>query len=376
MIQNEIIFSGDQLKVMALDPAGNLWGSERVLIDFLQEIPRHQVNMALCCPKGTALQKCISGSQIQVYPYFTAELHKLGRHNRLIAAAGLLKACLDHKSQAIYVNQAGATKIALLVGLLLKIPVLPHVRLLEDVKYLEALNPSASRVPYIFAVSHSISNSFKSKHLKSRVQTFYDAYTPSVSTPYPTPMRELKPRFCCAARLVPGKRQDLIIRAAGILVRNGVNLHVDLYGAGIAGESFEYDLRTLLNDEGVNGYVKLVGFDKDVEAKLSSYNSLVAPSDNEPLGRSILEAWNAGILPIVYSGSGGSAEIVTRSGGGITYDEQTPEALAAAMMVSVQLGNNEYAKMVDRGREWTRQNCSAETYTNSLLSVFEEAVLT
>jgi glycosyltransferase involved in cell wall biosynthesis len=97
---------------------------------------------------------------------------------------------------------------------------------------------------------------------------------------------------------------------------------------------------------------------------------LACPSHREPLGRVVLEAWDAGCLPVVYAGSGGAAEVVGASGGGLIYESQTPDCLAAALSRALSTPAAERARMVSKGRTWARANCDAEAYGRALAAIF------
>ena len=201
------------LKIMVLDPAGNMWGSERVLLDFLGSDVVRNKNIGLCCPPNTPLADAANKLGISIYPFFKANLHKTGKLMRLRAAIGLLKACYHHQADIVYVNQAGATRVALLVCRLLKIPTIPHVRLLEDVRYIENLNVPLKAMPKIIVISEFIKDAFNKSELITRVNVLYDAYKIKTKSSTNVLKIQISQQICCAGRLVPIKGQDVLIRA-------------------------------------------------------------------------------------------------------------------------------------------------------------------
>lgn len=102
------------MRIMVLDPAGNLWDSERVLLDFLGSSATGQHRVALCCPPNTPLVDRGQGMAVRVFPDFQARPHQRGKLERLRAMVGLLRAWIEHRSELISVIQAGATRIAAL----------------------------------------------------------------------------------------------------------------------------------------------------------------------------------------------------------------------------------------------------------------------
>jgi glycosyltransferase involved in cell wall biosynthesis len=358
-----------QPKIMVLDPAGNMWGSERVLLDFLGSSFIKDREVALCCPPSTPLARAATKLGVAVYPFFKANLHKKGKFSRLQAAIGLLKSCFYQKTEVIYVNQAGATRIALLVGRLLKIPVIPHVRLLEDVEYIESLNVGAKEMPQVLVISKYIADAFTQMEIIRRVQILYDAYKiknihPSLSIKLQAPIK-----IGCAGRLVPIKGQDVLINSIANLTRAGEDLVLNLYGNGLPEDMFESNLRKLVEKEELSSKVLFHGYIEDVSAEMSKQSIVICPSHTEPLGRIIFEAWDVGCLPIVGAFSGGAAEIIKISGGGVLYDEQTPESLAKVIKRCLNLSSDEYEAIVDQGRQWLKENCDPEEYSKKMIKI-------
>ena len=362
-----------QPTIMVLDPAGNMWGSERVLLDFLGSDLAQKRNVALCCPPGTPLANAAKQIGIPVYPFFIANLHEKGKFSRLRAAIGLFNACRRYHADVIYVNQAGASRIALYVGRLLRIPVIPHVRLLEDVSYIEALNASDHAMPQVLVISKFISDAFKNASLKKRVSVLYDAYAMKALPDFDSSSSQASLDLCCAGRLVPIKGQNVLIQAIAELNRSGFKVSLNLYGAGLRGQCFEADLVKLVDKLGLNSQVAFHGFVDDIPAEMQRHRAVICPSDVEPLGRVIFEAWDSASLPIVGAFSGGAAEVVQASQGGLIYSEQTPESLANTIKECFELSTQERLAMIERGRNWLQTNCNAEEYSLNLFKVLDMA---
>lgn len=362
----------DSMRIMALDPAGNLWGSERVLLDFLGARATAGHCVALCCPPNSPLAGKVQRTGIRVFPSFQANLHNRGKGARLWAMLGLLGACIRHRSQLIYVNQAGASRIAVAVGGLLRLPVVPHVRLREDVEYIESLNAVAGRMPEIIAISNFIGGAFTRPEIKSRVRVLYDAFAPAAfgqEIVHGNGPRHL----VCAGRLVPVKGQDLLATAAVELRRRGVGFSLDFLGEGIPGDHFGADLREIVGSEqGAN--VRFRGFVDNVVERMESAWAVVCPSRTEPLGRVVFEAWSAGSLPVAMAGSGGAAEVIAASGGGLLCDDMSAPALAETLMECLQMDSDDRRLMIERGRKWLHANTDCEQYSSRMLELFREAL--
>jgi glycosyltransferase involved in cell wall biosynthesis len=88
----------------------------------------------------------------------------------------------------------------------------------------------------------------------------------------------------------------------------------------------------------------------------------------------IFEAWDAGVIPVVFSGSGGAAEIVAAAEGGILYDKQEPLSLAVALREALELDPKRREQFVNNGRNWMRRNCSLEAYGKTISAILSNAV--
>lgn len=360
-------------RVLILEPAGQLYGSERVLLDVLDGLAALPWRVGVCLPGGTPLVARLRERSVRVFPTLLGELHRRGKPARLTAGLGLLGAGLQFRPDLLYVNQAGATRLALAAARVLRVPVVTHVRLAEDVAYLEALAPSRRAVPAILCVSNSLASLFRpdGPFGRDRLVTLYDPFALSDDLPASSPAAS-PARFVCLGRLARQKGQDVLLHAWRLFQEDAHDASVEFVGAGAAGDPFARDLHALANGLGVSPH--WVGFDPAPARLLEGATALVCPSRYEPLGRVLFEAWQAGTVPIVWAGSGGAAEVVAESGGGLIYDEQTGESLARALSRATALTPEERATLVDCGRRWVRGACGPDAHARSLAAVWDLAV--
>ncbi|MGN7977323.1 glycosyltransferase family 4 protein [Microbacterium sp. 22195] len=103
-----------------------------------------------------------------------------------------------------------------------------------------------------------------------------------------------------AQRLQPEKRTDTGIRAfaASGLAQDGWRL--DIAGDG----PLRVDLEALVDELGVSGAVRLLGFREDLPARLERASLFLAPCEVEGLGLAVIEAMAAGAAPIAASAAG------------------------------------------------------------------------
>ena len=356
-------------RALVIEPSGNLWGSERALLDLLRTVAMLEV--AVCCPPQTPLNSELEKLHILTLPYFVYGLHKKSKRHRIQAAAGVFKACLEFWPDVIYLNQCGCYKVALPSATLLGLPIVAHVRIFEDAAYLARQSPGPRRLRGIVAISSAVETEIRRFRQLDSIQLhrIYDAYVPAVPGLQNSPERIVN-RVACVGRMVPVKGQDVLVGALRILKDFEGGLECLFVGDGEG--RFVRELRQTALWGNVAS-IRWLGFVDDVFSVLRTCSVLVCPSHLEPLGRVIFESWDAGALPIVFAGSGGAAEIVAAADGGMLYDEQTPQSLAMALRRALELDGESRSRLVHNGRLWMSRNCNSEAYGETISTILKNA---
>lgn len=367
-----------KLKILIIEPAGNLWGSEKVLLDTLRSEAVTQYEIGVCCPAGSEIIPYLEELTVDIFPDFIANLHLKGRSARLRVLLRMLGVILRFMPDLIYVNQAGATRLALWAARPFRIPVISHVRLAEDVAYISALKASVQHLPAVICVSQYIKDLFDKldASLYERLFQIYDPYHLNDLSDYQDSNGVDKDTaaFSCVGRLCHGKGQDLVLHALAKLKQDGFDAHCDFWGAAEADRAYPETLKQLAVELDVSENVIWQGFSKEVMSFISQNVAQIVPSRQEPLGRVVFEAWDAGIVPIAWKGSGGPAEVISASGAGILFDQQCGDSLADAMLQVMRMSIEERRQKVEKGRSWVRENCDPEYYTAVLFEIFSKAV--
>lgn len=358
-------------RVLVVEPAGNLWGSERSLLDLFRVVPTLEV--AVCCPPEMPLNAELEKLRICTLPYFIYGLHDKPRWHRLRAAIGVLRACLEFWPDIIYLNQSGSYRVVLPAATLLNLPIVAHIRIFEDAAYLARQCPDRRRLRGLIAISLAVEEEIRRFQQLDAVPVhqIYDAY-PSSAQPVPLSSADrVENRIACVGRLVPIKGQDVLVGALGLLKNGGSN--VDCLIVGDGDQSFIRELKQLAINVNVAASIQWLGFVTEIAPLLGTCPLLVCPSHREPLGRVILEAWDAGAVPVVFSGSGGGAEIVAAAEGGIVYEEQKPESLAGVLRDALKLNHEQRTRLVNNGRSWMAKNCNPGSNGEALSTILVDA---
>jgi glycosyltransferase involved in cell wall biosynthesis len=126
------------------------------------------------------------------------------------------------------------------------------------------------------------------------------------------------------ARLEVHKDQPVLIRAAEILKRRGLNVAVDLVGDG----SRRQEYADLAEGLGVTDRIRICGTRRDVPELLASWDAFAfAAKRDEGFGIALVEAM-AAQTPIVASDVGACREVLANGRFGLLTQAGCPEAMA------------------------------------------------
>lgn len=122
------------------------------------------------------------------------------------------------------------------------------------------------------------------------------------------------------------KNYPVLIRAAGILKREGKEFLVCIIGDG---EEAAF-LQTLAEEVGVAEHIRFLGFVPDARKYMQAFDLFVLPSLKEGLPYVLLEA-GAAKLPVVGSRIPGIEEVITHKETGLLFDVHNERTLADAL---------------------------------------------
>ncbi|MEP2612593.1 glycosyltransferase [Marinobacter alexandrii] len=354
--------------LMIIEPGLRLWGSERALAATLKALREAWGRVVLVTPLGAELAGEVRNNP-QRYGEITIRhapiglLHQKGRIARLkgVAALGLLMLRLS--PARVYLNQAGLVRLIAPVCRFLSIPLTIHLRILEDIpRATQQRGTRDAGVDLIFISDAMVAAAGQSSAPPgARWHQAYDPYPPG---PPPDPAPPEAP-FVFVGRLSHGKGPHLLVDALADPALSDVR--ADIYGSGVDGDTYAAALNA--QAEAAQADVRMMGFRQDVMKRLPAYRFLVSTSKYEPLGRVVMESWDSGLVPIVYANSGGAAELVRKSGAGLTFSDWTGGALAVAMKGAQGMTEETHQQMVDAGRDWMARNLGLEPYKKALSGV-------
>jgi glycosyltransferase involved in cell wall biosynthesis len=136
----------------------------------------------------------------------------------------------------------------------------------------------------------------------------------------------------CVSRLDYQKNQLQLVQLLAELRKRGDKAHVLLIGPPTA-KWYEQEIRHHAQEFGVAEHLTIIpGLSPDDPLLLSAYKTadvFILPSQHEPFGIVVLEAWSAGI-PVIGSNVGGLAFLIKDGVNGLQFEQGNDDALLAA----------------------------------------------
>lgn len=353
---------------MIVEPGLKLWGSERALAATLKSLTEAWGRVVLVVPQGAELadevrQRPDDYGLVDIREVSIGNLHKRGYRARLFAMMALALLMIRLRPDRVYLNQAGLARLMQPLSRLMRFPLAIHVRLIEDVTRIIHLRGTTRAPLDVIFISDAMLEAAAGIVLPAGTQ-WHMAYDPYPLAQFPE-LRSQSAPFVCVGRLSQSKGPHLLVEALSNSCFSDVT--ADIFGAGVDGDSYADKLTDLVKP--VQNRVRLMGFHRDVISHLPAYRFLVSTSHFETLGRVIMEAWEAGVLPIVYAGSGGAAEMVQKSGGGILFENWDAASLSVALRRALSMPENERLHFVDGGRSWMAESLNLQVYRTVLTNI-------
>jgi glycosyltransferase involved in cell wall biosynthesis len=383
------------VRVLYVNHTAVMSGAERSLLELIEGLPA-EVEPHLACPVGPLADAAralgfpvtdVPGTDgsLKLHPARTAKaVVDLGR-----ATLAVRKAAKRAGADLVHANTARAGLVASAVTRLGGPPAVVHVRdrlprgVVSDA-VLRALVASAriviansrytgERIPIGRAPVRVIPNPVDVESL-SRIEI----NRTSVRTQLGLGLDDLV--LVVVGQITPWKGQDLAIRVAAALSDLDRPVRLLIVGspkftsAGTRYDNLAYaeHLHRLVESLGVEEGVWFLGEREDVPVILAAADLALAPSWEEPFGRSIVEAMAMG-LPVIATEIGGPAEIVDEGVHGVLLPPRRPEVWAHAVR-SLIAKPDEMQKMGRLGRERAIARFGVGKHVQAVLDVYRAVV--
>ena len=247
----------------------------------------------------------------------------------------------------IYCNGTQAKIVGALMGVINWCPVIWHVRNIQQTRLLGSIINNLARLPVvkkIICVSGATADRFRRGREKVVVvhngidDRDYDPETTKGEVRSAYGISSDTVVIGSTGRIVPRKGYELLIKAAGIAVRelDSIRIKAKFVIVGDTPYFFQEDhlgnLKRLVAEEGLQEYFIFTGFKKDVRPCLKDFDIFVIPSSYpDPFPRSVIEAMSFA-LPVVGFSAGGIVESVDDGVTGILSEPGSTRDMANAIL--------------------------------------------
>lgn len=172
-----------------------------------------------------------------------------------------------------------------------------------------------------------------------------------------------------SARLTRQKAQWVLVDAAALLKKAGVDFKVLIVGQG----GLEQELRSQIADKGLEQQVLLLGFRSDVTHLLQTCHVFALPSIDEGMPMALLEA-AAASKPIVTTQVGDIGKLIKHEQTGLIIPLEDSQALAQALTrinTDAQLAQ----QLATAAHQLMRENYSSEAMCKRYLEIYQSIFL-
>jgi glycosyltransferase involved in cell wall biosynthesis len=372
-------------RVLIIEPAGLIGGSERALIDLLAHIDQTQFELTVLCPPDSPFGEELDRIGVAKIEAPLQLLHLRGRAARIRAALSIAATVRRFAPHVVHVNQSGILRIALLGCFLSRTPVVCHVRMLQDARQLRDRPLNSLRAARYIAVSETVLEALSGKQFAESVpmSRIYDpldecallenaeeATQADIRAQYRIPSSAKV--IALIGRVCDDKRQDLLMEAAARVGRGDVYYVIvgDEPSRPVGSPSYVRKLENSAAELGLNGRVVFTGLRDDVARIIRSCDIIVLASQEEALGRALLEAL-ALDKPIVGPNGGGPGEIIGRDERGLTFQAGSASAFAESICATFADAAAASAR-TRRGHEWVRDRCSPVSHARAVEQLYSQ----
>ncbi len=339
------------MKSIIISPSGNLYGSEQVLIDYLEITT---LNHKVYLPANSLLE--------QFFKYKNFAFKKFFNLNFLYIS--VIIDLFFHGYKFVYINEAGHSKyISFLAKLFKRKKFIVHVRLLEDCDKHRYPFGHLSNIQFI-TVSDYISNKFPFQSL-----VLHDGYHFSNMLPWKY-RSDSRIKIGIIGRIT--KTKGFEVFKSLFTTISHLNIEIHFYGELSSDLNLVKHFQCLPNFE----KIKFHGFVSSKDHIYSNTDIVLHLNNQEALGRIFFEALDYGI-PFIGFRSGGIGEIANTINYPLLVADESINFNQHVLDTLISLSNQSYTNFA--GIEIARQNAiryfSTLNYTRILDQQFHENII-
>jgi glycosyltransferase involved in cell wall biosynthesis len=357
------------VRVTAIEPSGNLYGSEQALFDVIRGTRSRGFEWDVVVPENGKFEKLLAAAGIPVRAILPRDSHLISRWKKIGGYFRLAAHLAKHRPAVVYLNQAGMLRGVSAIANRLGIPIVCQIQTLEDAQFISATRTLRNAATSFICNSNFIAGAADLS--PQRVSTFYQPIMNPGGQTNVEPPNIGAWRVGILGRIAMSKGHYVFLDAARMLMDQGrSDILFVVIGEGLSDEDSQA-YQNAVADKGISAAFEFRGFRRDVGLELSRLNALVIPSFAEPLGRVVLDACIAR-RPIILSDSGGLGEFSRALDIGIRVPAGDASALASSIVVLLDNYDAEYERF-SKAAARTERTLTPDSYLDAIESVLSNA---
>jgi glycosyltransferase involved in cell wall biosynthesis len=338
------------MRVLYVSHTGILGGGEMSLLELLRGLPEEMAPLVACPDGELASILRAEGVPVRDAPALEASLrlHPVHTSRGLVdlarVGAAVRRAARDHGAEVVHANSIRAGLAATAGTARGGPPVLVHVRdCLPDSRPANiARRVIAHSADRVLAVSRFTADDFLGGRPSNGVDVIYGPIDLERFDPARVDSAGVRRELgipaeatvlCVTGQITPWKGQSTAIEAMSLLDEQAGDVRLLIVGSvKFAGASTRYAnteyqrlLERMVTERGLVGKVFFMGERRDIPELMGAADVLLAPSWEEPFGRSVVEAM-AMQTAVIATNAGGPAEVIEDRVSGRLLDPHDSQA--------------------------------------------------
>jgi glycosyltransferase involved in cell wall biosynthesis len=355
--------------VTAIEPSGNLYGSEKALFDVISGTTSRGFEWDVVLPKNSPFEQLLTTAGIPAWPILPGNSHLIARWKKIGGYLQLARHLAKNRPSVLYVNQAGMLRAATAIGSRIGIPIVCQIQTLEDAQFVAASGPLRTAATSFICNSRFIAAAADVP--LERLSTLYQPIMRGAARENVSRPGKGHWKVGILGRIARSKGHYVFLEAARILVEQGRNdIFFVVIGEGLTDKDTQ-DFKVAVRDSGMSTNFEFRGFRSDIGAELSRIHVVAMPSLAEPLGRVVLDACVAR-RPIIVSDSGGLGEFSREFEIGLRVPPGDANSLASSIACLVDNYDIEYDQF-DHAAKLTEQRLNPDSYVAAIALVLDNA---
>ena len=170
-------------------------------------------------------------------------------------------------------------------------------------------------------------------------------------------------------RLVDWKNVNFLIKCfAKYTKKSNLNLHLIIVGTGKKG--YVDSLEKLVNNLEIKDIVTFAGFNSDPSKVISAFDLMIAPSNQEPFGRTLVEAMIQKTFVLAARG-GGHSEIIDNEVTGRLYDHNDISSFISKCNMCINDNESKY-RIINKANTVAILKYSSHEHAKSIVNIYHK----